>query len=141
LPDCASGYDRGFWLRDLDLWAFVFLREESAMRDAKRVSVTLIATIAAAAFGGVGVLAAPTMCFLFLTCGGMPANTAGTLKAEEGVVMFAVIAPVVMAAIGFLGGGVMACLFNVLSHEKPRPQVVVQERSRAASASSLSDVA
>lgn len=111
------------------------------MRDAKRVSVTLIATIAAAVFGGVGVLAAPTMCFLFLTCGGMPANTAGTMKAEEGVMMFAVIAPIVMAAIGFLGGGLMACVFNVLADEKPRPQVVVQERVRAASASTLGDAA
>lgn len=114
------------------------------MRDAKRVSVTLVATIAAAVFGTAGVLAAPTLCFLFLTCGSAPANftgSSGTMAAEEGVVTFAVIAPAIMAAIGFLGGWLMACLFNVLAHEKPRPQVVVQERARARSASTMGDAA
>ena len=93
------------------------------MRDTKRVSVLLTATMSGMVHGAWGVVCIPTLSFLFLTTGGASPNSPAT---EQGM-LIAVLAPVLCAMLGFAGGAVMGFLFNLFVEQKPRPRMVAKE--------------
>jgi len=111
------------------------------MRNAKPVSVLLVAIASAAVHGLGAVLFVPALSFLFLVFGSPAAQFGGIVASTERGMTLAVIAPICCAAVGFVGGAVMASLFNMFVKDRPRPEFVVRETLRVPSSASLSDVA
>jgi len=110
------------------------------MRDTKRVSVPLAATVSAMVHAAWGVVCIPALSFLFLTATGSSAHPAGMAATEQGM-LFAVLAPILCATLGFAGGAVMAFLFNMFVEEKRRPAIVVEETVPLRRASTVGDAA
>ncbi len=111
------------------------------MRNAKPVSVLLVAIVSAAVHGLGAVLFIPVLSFLFLVFVSPPAQLGGIVAATDRGMTLAVIAPFCSAALGFVAGALMASLFNMFVKERPRRAIVVQETLRIRSSASLGDVA
>jgi hypothetical protein len=122
------------------MWAASMNEDGNMMRNAKPVSVLLVAIASAAVHGLGAVLFVPALSFLFLVFGS-PAQFGGIVASTDRGMTLAVIAPICCAAVGFVGGAVIASLFNMFVKDRPRPEFVVRETLRVPSSASLSDVA
>jgi hypothetical protein len=108
-----------------------------AMSRPQPINVFLVATVSAAIHGGAAVLFAPMLSVLLLVWGQVPAR----LQAEDGMV-FAVLAPILGAAFGFVAGAVMALAHNMFAQGQRKLTVEIYESRRVQAASaSLSNVA
>src|SRR5215831_5481981 len=95
------------------------------MKNARPVSVMLVATVSAVLHGAIAVVVAPMLSFFYLVSSSVSGLT-GT-GAELGMTI-AVLAPLAWAAIGFGVGALMSTLFNLFVNQEARPRVAVQEK-------------
>src|SRR5262245_61305288 len=95
------------------------------MKNARPVSVMLVATISGAVHGAIAVLVVPMLSFLYLV--GNSASAQSGRIAEFGMTV-AVLAPLAWAAVGFGMGALMSFMFNLfVNQENRKPRVVVEE--------------
>jgi len=80
----------------------------------KPINVLLAATISGLLQAAIAALVAPCFAFLSLLAGAAPSQLQSTVAASDNGMIFALAAPFIFGAIGFLGGGLMAFLFNLL---------------------------
>jgi len=103
--------------------------------ETKPTNVLLAATTSGLLLGAIAALVAPCCAFLSILAGEAPTQLQSTVAASDNGMIFAVAAPFICGAIGFLGGGFMAFLFNLLVkpptkrvraiQEEPAPKVAV----------------
>src|SRR5215472_15994695 len=92
------------------------------MRNARPVSVLLVATVSAAVHGAIAVVVDPILSFLYLTGGALAGS-----RATEFAMTMAVLAPLGWAAVGFAMAAFMSSMFNLFVNQEIRPRVVVEE--------------
>jgi hypothetical protein len=102
------------------------------MRNAKPVSVLLVAIVSAALEGGLAVLFVPALSFLFITISG-PARLSD--PAAERWMTVAVLAPLCCGVIGFGTGAFMASMFNLFVNQDAQLKPLLAERARMRAAS------
>jgi hypothetical protein len=111
-----------------------------AMSKPEPISVLFVAAVSAALHGGAAVLFVPILSFLLLCWGAAaPAQIKPSIGAEDGMV-FAVVAPALCAAFGFVAGALVALLHNVFAQNQCRLTVEVREPLQVRAAS-LNNVA
>ena len=94
------------------------------MRNARPVSVMLVATVSAVLHGAIAVVVAPMLSFFYLVSSSVSGLTSS--GAELGMTI-AVLAPLGWAALGFGVGALMSTLFNLFVNQEAKPRVAVQE--------------
>lgn len=101
------------------------------MKQPKTINVLLVATASAILHGVLAGIFIPLLSMLLLSFGALPGPLAAMATAEHGM-MFAVAAPFGYGAIGFIGGALMAFLFNLFvkmlsgTGHKPSKQVELE---------------
>lgn len=91
-----------------------------AMSKPQPISVYVVALTCAALHGAVAIVVVPILAIIL--CSSAPAN----LYIDR-IMLFAVAAPAITAAFGFIAGGLMAAGYNVFAKEQRRVSVVVSE--------------
>jgi p-aminobenzoyl-glutamate transporter AbgT len=120
------------------------MKELSPVKKPKTVNVLLVATVSAILHGAAAVVFVPCLSMLMLCFGEPPAALTSAVAAIDNGMLFAVAAPFGYAAIGFLFGGLMACLFNMFVNTLVRKEPVVEVSAEAvlqARSASLGDAA
>lgn len=98
------------------------------MKDPRPVSVLMVAAVSAGLQGGLAVLFAPLLAFLFAVSG------AGNQATIEYGMTFAVVAPLLCAASGFLMGAFAGAMFNMFVNPERKRRHVLQSRPQVARA-------
>jgi hypothetical protein len=99
-------------------------RKVLVMKNARPVSVMLVATVSAAVHGAIAVLVVPMLSFLYLISSTATGQSGSS--AEFGMTI-AVLAPLLWAAVGFGMGALMSTLFNLFVNQEAKPRVAVEE--------------
>jgi hypothetical protein len=105
------------------LAAFEFTYSEGkamAMSKPQPISVYVVALTCAALHGAVAIVVVPILAIIL--CSSAPAN----LYIDR-IMLFAVVAPAITAAFGFIAGGLMAAGYNLFAKEQRRVSVMVSE--------------
>lgn len=91
-----------------------------AMSNPQPISVFVVALTCAALHGAVAIVVVPILAIIL--CASAPAN----LYIDK-IMLFAVAAPAISAAFGFIAGGMMAAVYNIFAKEQRRVSVMVSE--------------
>jgi hypothetical protein len=99
------------------------------------INVLLVATVSAALHAGTAILFFPLLSFLMLCWGAAPVQFKSTITAASDGMVFAVVAPLLFGAFGFLAGGLAALGHNVFAKDQRKRTVEVAEPVRVRAAS------
>src|SRR5436309_12294226 len=94
------------------------------MKQLKVINVFLVASVSAALHGVMAVIFVPAMSVIFLTHNTAQAQFSNPAITDN-IMIWAIVAPILWAAVGFIGGALMAFIWNLFAGEPAREQLAV----------------
>ena len=94
------------------------------MKQLKVINVFLVASVSAALHGIMAVIFVPAMSVMFLAHNTAQAQLSNPAITDN-IMVWAVVAPILWAAVGFIGGALMAFIWNLFAGEPARESLAV----------------
>jgi hypothetical protein len=99
------------------------------MHKNERISVLLAASVTAIMFWISSSLVVPGLSIAFMSFAAAPARLSGFAARSDYGILFAMIIPICVAALGFVGGTFIAFIYNLVIADSLAPKATREDRS------------